>query len=115
MMSDATEAKTITAPTTQGGAAARPSVISLAIREKAFPPDSREVAKSVVALGQHYVQRGDAVRGAPLLERALPLYEKLYGEDDLEVATTIVAVGDLQLLRREFAAAQASYTRALAI
>ena len=64
------------------------------IDEAYFGEDHKEVAITLVNLGNAYGDLGDAAKRRDLLERALKIKEAYFGEDHKEVAITLANLGN---------------------
>merc|ERR1719254_150537 len=62
---------------------------ALAIDEREYGPDHREVAITLTSLGNACGDLGDAARQRDLSERTLAIMEREYGPDHREVAITL--------------------------
>jgi Tfp pilus assembly protein PilF len=67
---------------------------ALAIAEREYGPEHRQVATTLTNLGNAYGDLGDAARKRDLLEQALAIAEREYGPEHRQVATTLTNLGN---------------------
>ncbi len=88
---------------------------ALAIREKALGPDHPDVAASLDALAELYLDKQAYARAEPLYERALVIREKVLGPDHPEVAESLNGLALVLTGKGDRARAEPLCKRALAI
>ena len=86
-----------------------------AIREASLGPDHPEVGLSHTNLAQAYLEHGDLEKGRAHLDAAARIFDRALGPDHMYQARVLELRGDLELSTREYASAEASHRRALAI
>ncbi len=84
------------------------------LRQNARPNDSF-VATLQVALANCYFLVGDHEKAGALLERTIPVLERTLGPEDSMVLTALTVLGQVQHARLQYAAAERTFTRLLAI
>jgi tetratricopeptide (TPR) repeat protein/CHAT domain-containing protein len=88
---------------------------AISIQEKAFGPDSPEVAKGLRQLANLFSAGDDFAAAKPIYERELTIEEKTLGPDSLDVGKTLGNLGNLYVNTHQFTAAKPLLERALAI
>ena len=88
---------------------------ALAIREKNFGPDHRDVARTLADMASTLMQIGRSTRAQQLASRALGIWDRLNTPDAPEYATALALYAEIQGHRGDHMAARDHYERALQI
>lgn len=88
---------------------------ALALRMESFSTEHPDIAQSMSNLGNVLIDLGSLDEAEELLAQALSIEKDLLGEDHPSTAGTLAQRAKLELARMEYAAAEASIRRALAL
>ena len=86
---------------------------ALALRERAFGPESVDVANTLVNLGNTLNGMDRADEAQPLLVRALAIYERVVGPDHPNIAAAANNLGNAYFAMGDYARAIPSWRRAI--
>ncbi|UFP95018.1 CHAT domain-containing tetratricopeptide repeat protein [Gloeobacter morelensis] len=95
--------------------ALEPAKVALALRERTFGLEHREVASSLSTLGNLHRQLGSYRQAEPLLKQALAIREKLFGREHLDVTPSLNDLGVIYMTQGKYALAEPFFQRTLEI
>jgi len=87
----------------------------VAIQEKRFGAEHREVATALVLLARLHFFKNEVAKAEPLIQRALAIEEKALGPEHPELVSILNRLAGAYALRGEFAKSESLLQRALAI
>jgi CHAT domain-containing protein/Tfp pilus assembly protein PilF len=88
---------------------------ALALREAVLGGTHPDVARSLDALGFHFLLQGQHTRAEPLLQRALAIQEAAHVQNAPDLARTLIHLARLYLAQAMFDRAEPLFLRALAL